>query len=61
MKKIADYDIYNRNNIYIYIIGVDSWKDLPAFIMGKYDDEQHAELCQKYSFDSWIKRFDNEE
>lgn len=59
MKKIADYDIYNRNNI--YIIGVDSWKDLPAFIMGKYDDEQHAELCQKYSFDSWIKRFDNEE
>lgn len=59
MKKIMNYDIYNRNNI--FIIDVDSWEELPAFIMGKYDDEQHDELCQKYSFDNWIKRFYNEE
>jgi hypothetical protein len=48
---VANYSFYNKNNV--FIIGLDSYKELPSFIEGAYK-ELDQENYQKYSFDTWI-------
>lgn len=55
MKNIVNYDIYNHNNI--FILGVDNIEDVIDFINSEYDMSNWKALCNKYSFDSWLSRF----
>ena len=54
--KIIDTDIYNPNNI--FVIGYDNINDISLFMNKKYDYSNEKLLLEKYSIQSWIKRFD---
>lgn len=54
-RKIVDYDLYNRKNI--FILGVDNENQLRDFVFSEYDYTNYDELIMKYSFHSWIERF----
>ncbi len=52
---IANYDFYNKNNI--FIIGKDNWKNISKFINSNYE-EIDQDIVLKYDFKNWIKRFE---
>ena len=51
-KKISDYDFYNPNNI--FIIGQDSWDDLPRFLNTPFEE---IRCLENYSISNWKTRF----
>lgn len=55
MQNITDYDLYNKNNI--FLLGVDDPKTLKKFINTPYDECGYEKLISKYSYNSWLKRF----
>lgn len=57
MKNIVEYDFYNPKNI--FILGVDDISGLRDFIKGDYDDTNYNFFRRRYSFQEWLKRFDD--
>lgn len=57
MVDIVDYDIYNKNNI--FILGKDDLTKLKEFISSSYDETNYKKFTKKYCFRNWIKRFDS--
>ena len=55
MNSIVEYDIYNKNNI--FILGEDDIENLKEFIRSEYDETNNPELLKKYEFESWLNRF----
>ena len=59
MQDISRFRIYDPDNV--FVLGTDNTEDLPDFISSPYNDRYHAELCEYYMMDSWIRRFDMQE
>ena len=55
MKDIREYDLYNKNNI--FIIGIDDNDTLVDFINSEFDETNRENLMKNYSFKEWLLNF----